>query len=161
MKPSNFEDHTGSKFGLWLAVEYLGSRKWRCICDCGTEKSVATQTLKHGQTKSCGCNKGAMISKNRVEHGHSAVRTGTYRSWDAMIQRCTNKKNNRYEIYGAIGVTVCDRWKLSFANFLADMGEKPSGLTIDRKNPYGNYEPGNCRWATYKEQANNRRNSAR
>lgn len=95
----------------------------------------------------------------RLVHGHNRagnVVSRTYRSWNSMIARCTNPKNNRYEYYGARGITVCERWRV-FANFLEDMGERPDSKTLDRINLHGNYEPGNCRWATDMEQAANRR----
>jgi hypothetical protein len=84
-------------------------------------------------------------------------RTPTYHTWEHMLRRCSNINSPNYLNYGAKGVTVCARWRNSFANFLADMGERPKGTSIDRKNPYGNYTPKNCRWATPKEQANNKR----
>src|SRR3954470_16361069 len=87
----------------------------------------------------------------------SGRRCPGYKSWEGAKQRCYNPNAKKYEIYGAIGVTMCDRWRTSFANFLADMGPRPPGHSLDRyPDPYGNYEPGNCRWATIKEQRANR-----
>ena len=91
---------------------------------------------------------------NAQKHGYWQTRT--YHTWEQMKQRCLNPKATRYPTYGAVGVTVCERWMI-FTNFLEDMGERPEGKTLDRINPYGNYEPDNCRWATYKEQVHNRR----
>ena len=94
----------------------------------------------------------------RKKHGHAACRNGspTYRSWQQMRQRCDNPRASQFAKYGARGITVCDRWRDCFANFLADMGERPAGTTLDRwPNGRGNYEPGNCRWATPRQQSCN------
>ena len=106
------------------------------------------------------------MSRQRTAHGHSRSRklgrtaSATYNIWAAMIQRCTNPKSRDWRLYGARGITVCERWR-KFENFLADMGTKPDGLSIDRIDNDGNYEPGNCRWATALEQARNKRTQGR
>lgn len=105
------------------------------------------------------------LSQVKTTHGQSRSRTAgrtattTYYVWAAMIQRCTNPKSGDWYLYGERGIAVCERWR-KFENFLADMGEKPDGLSIDRIDNDGNYEPGNCRWATAIEQRHNRRDSS-
>jgi hypothetical protein len=125
------------------------------LCSCGKEVIRTSGNLNgKNKTQSCGC-----IKRERQIHGHSAngIVSKTYRSWAAMIARCTNPNNNRYGYYAGRGIVVCERWTNSFPNFLADMGERPIGKSIDRINNDGNYEPGNCRWSTAIEQVHNRR----
>lgn len=124
-------------------------RRYRCVCVCGTEVVVVANKLKAGTTKSCGCLHVEMASTLNLIHGAAkhGKRTGAYRSWRAMHQRCVSHPH-----YISHGISICERW-FSFENFLADMGERPEGLTLDRyPKRDGNYLPGNCRWATWREQ---------
>lgn len=138
---------------------------WECTCQCGKTVRVFGHHLRRGLIKSCGClNRQPITGPTNYRHGHTANRkpTRTFQSWCNMIQRCTNPNASMYHMYGARGVTVCKRWRADFRNFLADMGECPNGRTLDRyPNFAGNYEPGNCRWATPKQQANNTRRTHR
>lgn len=162
----NVKDLTGKQFGRLLVERQNGRSKsgsvmWECLCDCGKRKTVRGSHLTSGSTLSCGCEHREIASATALRHGHSTSgrTSSTYNSWARMIDRCTNEKNNRFARYGGRGITVCTRWR-KFENFLADMGEKPDkDLSIDRINNDGNYEPGNCRWATPAEQARNRSTS--
>ena len=153
------EDLSGRRFGRLVVQRRVdappGKSHWLCLCDCGGTKIVRQAHLVHGPTKSCGC----LHDTFRLEHGHCRGRRGTptHKSWDAMIGRCTRPTNASYKNYGGRGITVCERWRSSFKNFLEDMGERPTGKTIDRIDSDGDYEPGNCRWATAAEQLANRK----
>ena len=160
-------DMIGKKFNRWTVLKDDGftegknKRYYRylCVCDCGTVRSVIGRSLRKGITKSCGCLQKERAAAAQVKHGHASRggTTRTYYTWTGMIARCTQPHHGHYKYYGARGIKVCDRWLNSFENFLADMGERPAGRTIDRKNNDGNYEPSNCRWATPKEQVRNQR----
>ena len=119
-------------------------------CECGIIKTVDYYSIKNGLTKSCGCER-----KNNLKH--SLCNSPEYRSWNGMKIRCTNPSHKQYKDYGGRGITVCYEWLNSFQNFYNDMGKRPNGKTLDRINNNKGYEPSNCRWASPKEQAQNKR----
>jgi hypothetical protein len=154
-----FKDLTFQTFGK-LKVLYQSAIKkhnrvtWVCRCSCGNQCLVTGNALVMGNTSSCGCGHYEGITT------HGLSKTPTYKSWNAMVGRCTKPNWKDYARYGAIGITVCGRWlgEKGFENFLADMGTRPEGTTLDRyPNNAGNYEPGNCRWATPQQQNTNQR----
>jgi|HubBroStandDraft_4_1064222.scaffolds.fasta_scaffold00027_76 hypothetical protein len=157
---------TGRSFGRWQVIAFHSTIKerarWTCRCSCGTERIVTAGALNSGRSQSCGCARNEKLSQMRTTHGASMAPTLTLRSYYSMISRCYCEGSTQFEWYGERGIMVCRRWrgKNGFANFLADMGERPSKKhTIDRRDPNGNYTPKNCRWATWKEQQRNRRNT--
>lgn len=139
------------RFGKLTAVKVIFKKNknyyWECLCDCGKKTMVMGSRLRSGNTKSCGC-----IVK--IRNGLS--KSKEYRIWKAMLQRCYDITAISYKNYGAKGIIVCDKWKNSFEAFVEDMGLIPKGLTLDRIDPFGNYEKNNCRLVTYKIQNNNK-----
>ena len=150
----------GHKFGRLAVTEFAGVKNkhhlWNCVCDCGNITKVLRSNLRSGHTQSCGCLRVERAREDGTSHGHA--RSKGYHVWGQMIQRCHNPKDTAYKNYGARGITVCDRWR-SFENFYKDMGRCPEGLSIERINNDKGYEPGNCKWATQRDQCNNKKNT--
>lgn len=157
-------DITGQKFGKLTAIRFdhksnKGYTYWKFKCDCGKTHIAAKNNVKSGSIRSCGCLARELAYKHKIVHGHTKnsgkLMSPTYISWICMKSRCFNKKHVAYHKYGAKGITVDERW-LKFENFLADMGERPKGKTLDRIDNLVGYCKENCRWATNKEQSRNR-----
>lgn len=149
-------DLTGDRFGRLTARRFYrhrdGRRRWVCECECGGSVDVAVGDLRSGNTRSCGCLRSESIAAQSFKHGRSSL--PEYAVWKAMVHRCADESNADY---GGRGITVCDRWRVSFEAFYTDMGPRPfPEAQIDREDNDGNYEPDNCRWVTAKVNVNNR-----
>ena len=154
----------GRRYGRLSVLEHVGfseyrDSKWRCLCQCGRECIVLGSNLRKGHTTSCGCLAIEVVRERSTVHAHTSNRapTLTYIAWQSMHTRCAPNYKNAHRYYDR-GIVICERWH-KFENFLDDMGECPHGMTLDRCNNDGNYEPNNCRWATQTEQQRNRGNN--
>ena len=164
MRHRRLKDHTGRRFGKLVILDILerdtvqNDHLMLVRCDCGNVAKKRLKLMRSGRTASCGCLASAVLAERNTKHGLTRTHPRSYRTWKDMRARCNNPSNADYRNYGARGIAVCERWG-DFANFVSDMGERPSGCTIDRINVSKGYEPGNCRWATSIEQARNKRNN--
>jgi hypothetical protein len=154
----HLKDMVGQTFGRLTVIERAGSKgngaAWKCRCVCGKETIVSRHCLIHSNTQSCGCLHREKLMEAIVTHG--LHKHPLYQTWVTMKGRCENPHATGYENYGGRGIKVYERWRHSFPNFLSDMGERPDGMTLDRKNVNGDYSPENCKWATHKEQHHNK-----
>ena len=153
--------HRGEVFGRLTVIRLVRTdwkRLWRCCCKCGNIVAAKSNDLRSGLIVSCGCRKRDHLIMMNTTHGETE--SPEYRTWDNMVSRCECENGPNFRYYGGRGIRVCNRWRESFSNFLADMGRRPGeGYSLDRINNDGDYEPGNCRWATQKEQMRNQRNN--
>lgn len=151
------EREVGKKYGKWTITKFIDMhrklQRYETVCDCG-EKGIHTAAdLRAGKSNQCTLCHNRENAENNKKHGLHG--TPLYRVWCSMLHRCNNPNAPFYNRYGGRGIKVCDRWS-KFENFLDDMGQRPEGMTIDRTNNDGNYEPGNCKWVSHKENCNNR-----
>lgn len=155
---NNASDLTDLEVGRLKVIRFAGvkgrRRLWLCRCKCGREKAIVASSLRCGKTLSCGCLRIEKVTTHRLSY------SAEYSAWKGIRRRCLNPKFRMYRWYGARGITICDRWRDSFENFIADVGHRPSSKhSIERIDNDGNYEPGNVKWATKKEQSRNRRDN--
>jgi len=164
--PVTFKDLAGKVIERWTVLKRVDDaisssgrkeRQWLCICECGNTAIVRGANLKSGNSKSCGCLCRERLGDSKRKHG--AANTPEHTAWKMLKQRCLNPRCNQYKNYGARGIKVCDRWMNSFENFIKDMGKRPAGMSIERKDNSKGYEPDNCVWATDKAQCRNKRNN--
>lgn len=158
------KDITGRTFGRLTVLALDGAaqsgvRKWKCACECGRIVVVRGDHLRTGNTRSCRC-RNSKWADSHIRSSAGATKRPEYQIWYGIIQRCLNPNNRRYPAYGGVGVSICDEWRNSFDAFLAYLGPRPSAThSVDRINPFGNYEPGNVRWATPSVQSANKRST--